>query len=228
MRYLLLSDIHANVFALEAVINKAEELTFDEVIFLGDLFGYYPWVRETWDLWKGWNVPKYQLIGNHDMLIISGNPEDIVPFEPAISLARERLSMDVIKHLKSLKPFGKMQNISCFHGSPIDPLNGRAYPDTPAEHYINGFNQGDCIIMGHTHYPMFKTYNGMALINPGSVGQPRDNDPRASYAILDASSADVQFYRAEYDVAHAVNALLKIKWPEAFARALVKRLGSEC
>jgi len=225
MRYLLLSDIHANVYALDAVIDCARGLDFDEVIFLGDMFGYYPWVRETWELWSAWDVPKHHLLGNHDILVISGTVDEIVPYEPAISVAREQLPREVVDYLSTLHPYGTCLEIICFHGSPADPLNGRAYPDTPPDVFLGPLAREEYIALGHTHYPMIRTFDGTVIINPGSVGQPRDHDGRASCAIVNTEARDVQFYRIPYDVTDVMRKLYRMHWPDAFIRSLDKKRG---
>lgn len=162
-------------------------------------------------------------MGNHDHMILSRNARDIAPYEPAVSYSRERLSGEMRKELGLLNSYAAIDGIYLCHGTPEDPLNGRAYPDTPVDSYINGCRENDVIIMGHTHYPMCKRYNNTMIMNPGSVGQPRDGDSRASFGLLDTESMGVRIFRVEYDIGAARDLLTGLNWPAQFIAALEKK-----
>ncbi len=244
MRYLIISDIHANLEALEAVVADARD-AYDEVICCGDVVGYgadpdaaADWVREH---------ARLTVRGNHDKAVAGlSNVEWFNEAAQAATLwTRERLSRTNLDWLAAL-PQGPL-NVDGFqiaHGSPLDEDE---YIITAANARRLFPHAGWLTFIGHTHLqggfhlhrngvreiePLWEYESEkeillqedyVNLINPGSVGQPRDHDARAAYAIYDAERKAVIFRRVPYDIDTAARKILEAGLPEALAYRL--RLG---
>jgi putative phosphoesterase len=228
----VISDVHSNCFALEAVLKELLKEYPDKVLLLGDSFGYYPWAVETYDLLRP-HVSS-ALLGNHDKLLIDTSAPVSPPGYWAVAQAnRQALCVnrsEALQWLQTLSPELEFAQgnwrIRCVHGTPEDPLNGRFYPDnlsTPAWMPT----AGEVLLMGHTHYPMVrKSSAGGFLLNPGSVGQPRDSDPRASWALLSLPGLQATVRRTEYNVQHAISELERMDWYSVAISALRKHKRS--
>lgn len=229
MRYLVLSDIHANLSAFEAVLEDAEEVHYDAVIFLGDIVGYGNRPEECLQLLRELR-PVVSLLGNHDALLLDqlDNPlesrrvDSVV--EQVIRRHREQVSEQSLSFIRSLKPAFEGVNWQAVHGGLrerweyIDSLNA-AQANAP-------WLTRDVCLFGHTHVPtvyaavsldgedLWRTvplrnercgYRMAPLVraffNPGSVGQPRDGLPLASYGIFDNDQRVVEVRRVRYNVA---------------------------
>lgn len=220
MKVLLLSDIHANLVALEAVLADAGDC--DAVWNLGDTVGYGPKPRECLDRMVDLFANPV-LVGNHDLACIG--EVDISEFNPVAQLASRwtslQLGMDHRAYLNALPAVTIAGAYTLAHGSPRSPV--WEYVTTAqiaAENF--GFFDTDVCFIGHTHVAMYALVRegsdeveigpladdqeldllaGRYLINPGSVGQPRDRDPRAAYALLDTDLGSITAHRVAYDVA---------------------------
>lgn len=220
MKVLLFSDIHANLAALEAVLADAGE--WDAVWNLGDTVGYGPKPRECLDKMVDLFANPV-LVGNHDLACIG--EVDVSEFNPVAQLAARwtslQLGMDHRAYLNALPAVTISGAYTLAHGSPRSPV--WEYVTTPqiaAENFA--FFDTDVCFIGHTHIAMYALVRegsddvevgpladdqtvdllaGRYLINPGSVGQPRDRDPRAAYAILDTDMGSLTAHRVAYDVA---------------------------
>jgi putative phosphoesterase len=194
----IISDIHSNAYALNSVM---QELTGMDLIFCaGDITGYYPFVNEV-----------FYIIDRNPVIIIQGNHDAYLCGDKIKNLSRiDNISLDYTKtiitpyNLVSLKMASKRMEISVdglkfliVHGSPWDELEEYVYPDYP---FFEKFYSvaADVVILGHTHYPMIKEIGDKLIINPGSCGQPRDYDPRASFAIFDTSTRKATINRVHF------------------------------
>ncbi|MGC8968276.1 MAG: metallophosphoesterase family protein [Thermus sp.] len=221
MRYLVLSDIHGNWPALEAVLREAP--AFDRVLFLGDAVGYYPdgdrvlgWLRE---------VGAECVLGNHDawLLALDRLPVEGVVLE-ILEWQRRRLSPEDLAFLASWPWQKEVEGALLVHGSPCDPLE--YLDDLPLAREAFGCTEARLAFHGHTHlagaflelqgprpwvrYQAFPEGGELvlpptvrALVNPGSVGQPRDRVPGAAFALWEGDR--LEFFRVAYpleDVAH--------------------------
>ncbi|MBS7630228.1 YfcE family phosphodiesterase [Candidatus Bathyarchaeota archaeon] len=205
LRVLLVSDIHSNFQALEGILKDAGE--FDLALNAGDIVGYGPDPRECIELVRRLNI--ISIAGNHDFAAATGDTSNFNPYAAeALSINRSLLNDNDVSWLRSL-PHAFRQSvegvrISVYHGSPCDPLNEYVFP-AEAERRVTDFLEyakSDLLVLGHTHIPyVLKTPKGF-MVNPGSVGQPRDGDPRASYILLDVEERviEVEHRRVEYDV----------------------------
>ena len=213
MRILILADIHANWAALEAIREP-----HDVCICLGDLVDYGPepkpcvqWVREHC---------QYSIRGNHDHavaqnLVTSGDSGYRYLANATRPLTWKELGVEEKSYLARL-PLTQYvrlddRDLYLVHATPRDPLD-EVLLDDPAgwERRVQGI-PAKFICVGHTHRQFALRLNGRTVLNPGSVGQPRDGDPRAAYAVID--DGRVEFKRVEYDVEHTVTALQNAPLP---------------
>lgn len=207
MKLGLLADIHANIDALTAVLKMAKTLGVDELLVAGDMVGYYFSPKDVIDLLKTWKA--HYVRGNHEEMLIKAiqNGDELTQinkkYGSGIDLALNQLSKDELWWICSLPhplglDFGSC-NILLSHGSPNN-VDLYIYPDTLDSNLKDCLMPNyDFIVMGHTHYPMHKIIDGIHLVNPGSVGQPRNRNPGAQWAILDTETRNIEFRNEPYD-----------------------------
>ena len=218
MRYLVLSDIHANLAALEAVLEDAPD--FDEVWCLGDLVGYGPKPNECIERVRG--LPHTSLAGNHDWAALG--KLDLSSFNTIARTANEwtqrQLTSSSRGYLNGLSPSLQQGGFAMAHASPREPIWEYIMDTHTARENFEHFQTPYCLV-GHTHVPVLfeldedrgrceallpplpepvNLGSHRAIINPGSVGQPRDGDPRASYALLDTDEMTWSFHRVAYPI----------------------------
>jgi putative phosphoesterase len=206
VRFVVVSDIHSNLDALEAVVKRFPE--YDELLCLGDLVGYGPQPNEVVERLRGLR-PAVVLMGNHDYAVVTGDTEGFSSnAAKAVDWTRGRIREEHRQYLAALKPTAKLEMertaLGLYHGSPRDPLTEYIYPGMPEVSARALIRQGgaNVLLLGHTHIPMLYAFDDAVLANPGSVGQPRDGDSRASFAVLTiiGHSFDFRVERVEYDV----------------------------
>lgn len=213
MRIALVADIHANRFALNAVLNHAKEQDVDLILFSGDLVGYYYQPKEVLDLLDEWSW--FGVKGNHDELLgaSDGYCKSLVPkYGSGILHAREQLSQEEKSRILSLPEKLDIHidglNFTICHGTTWDK-DVYLYPDADKnmqQKMLMHAPNADVILFGHTHYPTNwqglkrNPYQTVSIINPGSVGQVRDRKPGACYAIFDTAPRKALFYRISYDL----------------------------
>ena len=223
MKIAVLSDIHSNVFALKAVLADVSDYGINKLVVLGDIFGYYPWANETFRMLNPFLEQSVFIKGNHDQLLL-----DEFPSEPLLSywtLARHNRETLLEKNPEAINwlsalPFNlslemEGKKIHLFHGTPSNKSDGRHYPDTEIDIMeFGGLN--DIVLLGHTHYPCFKTFNNppIYIFNPGSVGQPRDGNPMPSWGIIDLHKMEFKMMRSEYDYLQAAEELTRMRWDD--------------
>ena len=221
MRIGIISDIHSNVFALRAVLNEITKEGIDDIILLGDIFGYYPWASETYKLLMDTNL-KAAIKGNHDLIVLEEDTETQSNHLAYYHQARfnhldlkencpESLIWLAELHLQDTLSIGQKKITIC-HGTPDNPSNGRYYPDdNNIYEWFPDLNQ--ILMIGHTHYPLslLSPAKGM-IINPGSVGQPRDGNPAASWGILNLSDLNFEIRRSYYNNLEACELLKEMNW----------------
>jgi putative phosphoesterase len=191
----VLSDIHSNRIAFEAVLADAPEL--DALVCAGDVVGYNPWPAECVAMVREREIPT--VMGNHDRAVASGTAFRFNSMAKAgVEHARQRLTEDQREWLAGL-PNERLAfdgRVKVVHGHPDDP----DHYTRPEEFSPALLDDEDVLVMGHTHVQHHEVYDEGVVLNPGSVGQPRDGDPRAAYAILDLDDLSVEERRVEYDV----------------------------
>ncbi len=219
MRVLLISDVHANLTALEAVLNDAE--AYEGVWFLGDLVGYGPDPNECIERIRA--LPDLvALMGNHDAATLDQLSTDAFNEDARQSViwTRDALSPESVAYLGELPDKVKVvDDVTLAHGSPRQPVWEYILNAKTATENFFFFVTPFCFV-GHTHLPrIFRLSDSRAqadlfvpienacfelsprlILNPGSVGQPRDRDPRAAYAIFDLETKMIEFRRVAYDV----------------------------
>ena len=205
MRIGLISDIHGNSPALKAVIGRLMADT-NQILFLGDLCGYYPFVNECVALWDSEYIVGVR--GNHDQILLDCIKSQIQPsleydshYGSALRRSLGSLSWETQRFLEAL-PLSRLltvcgSTLALYHGAPWDPLEGRVYPDYKEWDRFSDV-AGDVVLLGHTHYPFVKYHKGKLIVNPGSVGQPRDHSAGACYAELNLNSGEVRYHRVTY------------------------------
>lgn len=218
MRILVISDIHANLTALETVVEEAGKV--DAVWCLGDIVGYGPDPNECVELIR--NLPNVAcIIGNHDAGVV--NHINVDSFNPearyALVWTQSKLSQENLAFLRGLPQRLAIQDVTLAHGSPRQPVWEYVLNIQTATQNFDFFQTPLCFI-GHTHLPVIYSYidnehlasliipdpnksfslYGRAIVNPGSVGQPRDRDPRAAFAIFHPEDFTWDYHRVPYNI----------------------------
>jgi len=220
MRYAIIGDIHANLTAFKAVLKDIEQQGVVEKLWcVGDIVGYGPDPHECIELLCQTN--HICVAGNHDLAAIG--KVDTAEFNPDAAVAchwtAQQLSSDDIEYIGNLPLVIQEDEFTLVHGSPREPIWEYIISTAVAKENFAYFKSQFCLV-GHSHVPLVFSYSedgeyssarflpsvGLILgksrliINPGGVGQPRDSDPRASYAIYDSETRQVKLYRVPYDV----------------------------
>jgi len=208
MRVGLVSDIHGNRVALDAVLEDMPSV--DTLVCAGDVVGYNPWHAECVDAVRDRPMPT--VMGNHDRAVAGGDSFGFNSQAGAgVRHARETLGRDQIEWLRTL-PDERLVcdgRVRLVHGHPDDP-DRYTFPD---EFGPDLLGEEDVLVLGHTHLQHHEAYDGGIVVNPGSVGQPRDGDPRAAYAVLDLDEMRVSEHRTQYDVDRVVDAVSEAGLP---------------
>lgn len=242
MRLALISDIHANLPALEAVLGDIARVGVDAVYQLGDLVGYAPWPDETVDLIRSRGIAG--IAGNYDSTVATAYKhcgckyED--PRQEALShesyawtlahaSAQTKAFLGSLPFRLDLHPSGGHASgpkIVLVHGTPT--LNTVYWTADRSDDFcrkmagLAGLAAGDLIAFGHTHIPWHRVVDDVHFVNTGSVGRPKDGDPRAGWALIEAAgtSLAVQFNRVEYDLERAMAGIRASTLPHEFAEYL--------
>ena len=248
MRTAIISDIHANLPALEAVLADIEVRGIERIFCLGDVIGYGPEPRECLQMCASFEV---NLMGNHEEAVLF----DPVGFNPRAKAAVEWTKQQLMnadcpreenavlwKTLDSMKKTYEEEDVFLAHGTPRDPIREYLFvhdceeDPTKLEELFDSFTASTAFV-GHTHIAgvftpeprfqnpdeiggRFQMGKARAIVNVGSVGQPRDGDPRSSYVVLDGDQ--VEFCRVEYSVEETVRRFRRTPLPENLALRLVE------
>ncbi len=243
MRVLILSDIHANLEALTAALEDASRAGFDDVVCLGDIVGYGASPAGVIDQIVAL-APRLIVRGNHDKACAGLDPAtDFSPLaRRAMAWTRRQLSPEALRTLAALPrgPLAFDADTALCHGAPfdedfyvLDTMDARrVLMDPPARLCLHGhthvqtvFHTDDGVVVDETpagrakHVVVLNRHEHW-LVNAGSVGQPRDGDPRAGYAILDTAAETVELYRVVYDVPRAQQRIRAAGLPAALATRL--------
>lgn len=232
MRILVISDIHANANALETVLEAADN--YSEVWCLGDLVGYGPEPNQVVEMIR--DLPNLKcIIGNHDAAAV--NMLNLNTFNPearnVILWTQNQLTPENLEFLSNLPETIEMEYVTLAHGSPRSPIWEYILDTRNATENFTEFDTPYCCV-GHSHVPVIfylvdeqamanliipdeftrVTLTPRAILNPGSVGQPRDRDPRASFAIFDTEEFIWEYHRVEYDVYGVQERMRKVNLPK--------------
>jgi predicted phosphodiesterase len=252
VRLAIISDIHSNLPALEAVLADTENSGVDALWCLGDVVGYGAQPDECTSLVA--ERCALSLVGNHDLAVLG--ELDISSFSPAAAAAvrwtQEEARPETLEFLKGLHPADESHEVALYHASPRDPIwEYVLWPDQAAE--CISVQASRVSLIGHSHVALFfvmredgdgNPSRGGArledvargsqagpgtrldlsearwLVNPGSVGQPRDGDPRAAWLELDTDAWEATYRRVEYEIDRAAQAIAAADLPEHLARRL--------
>jgi diadenosine tetraphosphatase ApaH/serine/threonine PP2A family protein phosphatase len=238
MRVAVVSDIHGNLHALEAVLGALEADKPDELWCLGDLVGYGARPTECCSAIEA--RASICLAGNHDLAV--RGTIDLAEFSgdagAAAAWTRTVLSDEARTYLDRLEPQGKRADTALFHGSPRDPVWEYVLSDEAAITTL-ALTEEPLVLVGHSHVALqislhgdsvegglaaagteLDLRHGRRLLNPGSVGQPRDGDPRAAYLLLDLEARTASFHRVAYDIAQTQQEIREAGLPEMLAARL--------
>jgi diadenosine tetraphosphatase ApaH/serine/threonine PP2A family protein phosphatase len=219
MRVAVISDVHGNEPALRAVLADVEREAPDAVWCLGDLVGYGPHPNECCAVVA--ERADVCLVGNHDLVALGTADVDVRDFNPDAAAAalwtREELSASARTFLESLAPAAEEDGVELYHASPRDPVWEYVLTDDAAAAAFR-HTSAPVVLVGHSHVALSlreehgRVVGGLApagteaalrgrlLLNPGSVGQPRDGDPRAAWLLLDLRARFALFRRVPYSV----------------------------
>ena len=224
----MISDIHSNLEAFLTVI--ANLPPHDHLLFLGDLVGYGPQPNEVVEQLQQLQ-PAIVLKGNHDYAVSTGDASGFSSYaEIAVRWTRRQITPQNLDYLSNLPSSAKMKvnhtKLALFHGSPRDSLSEYIFPGISVRSARQLIQRAGAalVLLGHTHMPMLYDFEGEMLANPGSVGQPRDGDQRAAFAILTLSEGKFSFEvrRVEYDVDSVARKIIREGLPEFLANRLYK------
>ncbi len=192
MKIGIISDIHGNYEALKAVLAELDRMNVSDIYCLGDVVGYYSQVEECCNELIARHIPC--VMGNHDWYMSGGG---FCPRSKSVNelLAYQRkvISTANINWLKSFPVQRQIENMNMLHGGWSDPIDEYLQP---TQEYFSKI-KGEIFVSGHTHVQTLQKYHGTTYCNPGSVGQPRDNDPRAAFAVYDG---EFSLHRVEYNL----------------------------
>jgi diadenosine tetraphosphatase ApaH/serine/threonine PP2A family protein phosphatase len=238
LRVAAITDIHANLPALEAVLGAIDGAGAEQIWCLGDVLGYGAEPDRCADLVR--ERCSLRLVGNHDLAVLGAL--DVAAFSEAaaeaVAWTRANVAERTLEMLRELEPAGEREGIGLFHASPRDPVWEYVLSAEQADACLD-VQPGRLALVGHSHVALFfvrppgglgevrgaqagddtllQLGDGRWLINPGSVGQPRDGDPRAAWLEIDTEADTARFHRVAYDVERAAAAIA--------AAGLPRRLG---
>ena len=221
MRVGFISDIHANVIALEAVLKEMDARGVNKIYNAGDLVGYYPFPVETLDLLRTRRI--ISIRGNHDRSVLSVDTGRMNPWAAsAVEWTAAHLDSDSRSYLAGLNDSIDFTidgtGCSMHHGSPDDE-DEYIFPERAGQYLLDTAN-ARLLVLGHTHVPFVKHERHGVIINPGSVGQPRDGDNRSSFMIYETASGEFENVRVEYDIERVQEAVIEAGLPPSLAERL--------
>lgn len=230
MRIAVLSDIHGNAFALEAVVNKIKYLQIDRVFFLGDLMGYYYHPKMVYQKLQELNAT--MILGNHEQLFFDCLDEKIsieqlvTRYGSGHKMALEQFSAAEVTELRDL-PYQHNETIagvslSFYHGSPFDK-DFYLYPDTDDKVLKKCDTGVDLTFVGHSHYPFISQLPNGLLINVGSVGQSRLTGGIANWCILNLNNRVIEMQSTPYDICPLLDLINQYDPEIAYLSCILKR-----
>jgi diadenosine tetraphosphatase ApaH/serine/threonine PP2A family protein phosphatase len=240
LRIAVISDIHANLHALQAVLAALEGDRPDALWNLGDTVGYGPRPNECCAAAD--ERARLSLVGNHDLVALGDSGVNVEEFNPEAAAAaawtRETLGDAARAFLRSLSPSASEPGVELYHGSPRDPVWEYVLTVEAARAALLA-TEAPLVLVGHSHVPLalrlegadvtgelaphgtqIDLSSGRWLLNPGSVGQPRDGDPRAAYCLIDFDKQYATFVRVEYPIGETQAEMHEVGLPAALAERL--------
>jgi putative phosphoesterase len=228
MRLCIFADIHGNAPAFRAAYKSILTEAADVNLFVGDLCGYYYDQVEVYEMLK--TVPNLAALkGNHDKIfldIVRGNDDLRRSYREQYGNSMENLlrssTHEFINWLDHLPEALILDDIdtACYHGSPWNISEGYVYPDSSLEAFLE--QPSSCFILGHTHYPMKRTIASKQILNPGSLGQPR-NAGLPTYALMETRKNDFTVKNVRYDTAELINRIVFFGDENKYLRKILDR-----
>jgi diadenosine tetraphosphatase ApaH/serine/threonine PP2A family protein phosphatase len=240
VRVAVISDIHANLYALEAVLGEIDREPPDAIWCLGDTVGYGPRPNECCDLVR--ERADRVLIGNHDLVALGSADVALEEFNPEAAAASiwtsKQLSEQSRAFLEGLEPTAEVDGAQLFHGSPRDPVWEYVLTELVALESLT-MTTAPLVLVGHTHVATALVLagdtleggiapdgfeasleRGRWLLNPGSVGQPRDGNPEAAFLAIDLAAKQARFRRVPYPVGRTQQEIRERGLPDPLAERL--------
>ena len=232
----IVTDIHGNLPALKAALERIEEIEVDDVYCGGDLVGYGPWPNEVCRLIEERGVPT--IYGNYDYAIARDledcgcayrDPHDRALGERSIAWTLEHTDQGSKDFMREL-PFDLRfelggKRVRLVHGSPRK-VNEYLFEDKPARTFERIAAGADCdvLVFGHTHQPWLHEYGGVLFVNCGSVGKPKDGDPRGGFAVMEVGGNGVsaRIERVEYDAEYVAKEVAAAGLPAEYGEKLLR------
>lgn len=215
----VISDIHGNLTALNSVLDHMNNP--DSIIFCGDVVGYGPKPRECLRLVE--EKADYFVSGNHDRIVLTSRTYNSESAREGIRHSKANLHNRDFEWLSSIPREIEEEiddrSLRVIHSHP-DPSSIKHVHKDEIREEFGGYLDTDILIYGHTHVPVNQTYEDCLVLNPGSVGQPRDSDSRASYATIDLESLNAEIHRVEYDISETEEAIEEANLPKRTAQRL--------
>jgi putative phosphoesterase len=217
----LIADVHSNAIALKAVLSTFGAMGVEKILHAGDIVGYNPYPNETIELFTGKKI--ISILGNHDRALITGDASGFNPYAAAaIMWTGNVISTENTSYIAGLRDIESItidgKRLMMVHGSPLD-IDEYIYPEDASQGLLS-IADANILVLGHTHIQFKKEYPEGLIINPGSVGQPRDGDPDSAYAILDTGSGKIELKRIRYDIEKVIEDMLAAHLPEKLALRL--------
>jgi predicted phosphodiesterase len=239
MRIAVISDVHANARALEAVLEKIDTAGVDAIWCLGDTVGYGPRPNECCESVNG--RADYSLVGNHDLVVLGRL--SVTDFNDEAAAAAtwtsSVLTPESRAFLEVLQPAGSVEDVDLFHASARDPVWEYVLTEEAASATLE-LSHAPLVLVGHSHVALALAQNGSGvsgglapagsrveldgrwLLNPGSVGQPRDGDPRAAWLLLDLARMFAEFHRVPYPIEQTQSEMREYGLPSTLAARLAR------
>lgn len=208
VRVAIISDVHANLVALDTVLGVIDDMGIERIICSGDIVGYYPFPNQVIDRFREREIES--ILGNHDRATIDINTVGMNRLAAAaIRWTTANITSHNIDYLKGLGNSMHVRindtTVALYHGSPRDDDEYLYEADLFPE--LLEMSGSEVLIVGHTHMPYVRNLGEGTIINPGSVGQPRDGDARASFAVINMETNIVEIKRVEYDIDRVMSAV---------------------
>lgn len=226
MKIAIIADVHSNLEAFKEVLAHIKLQRVSKILCAGDIVGYNADCNECCELVKKHDI--ISILGNHDAVSLDlKNLDWFNPYaQAALKWTNKKLSDEGKDFLSKLPETYEesidRRKIFMVHGSPNGHLFDYVYPHS-TDSFLNSLFEkadADVLIVGHTHVPMIKKLGPKIVINPGAVGQPRDNNPDASYCILDTNGFNINLYRVKYDINAAASKVINNNLPRYLADRL--------
>ncbi len=226
----VLSDVHGNLQALQAVVENAENLGINLFLNAGDLIGFGANPNEVIELLQSRRV--ISVMGNFDLEVLENAKGESEEKRVALQFAGNQIVNSCKEYLSTLPAVSNLRigdkSVLMTHGSP-DSINEHLYSNTPEERLkkIASEAKVDLIITGHSHEQYKRDINVVTFLNPGSVGRPNDGNPQTGYAIIELNPFSVELIRLNYDLEAAADAMRKKGLPESFSQMLLYGVSLE-